>query len=68
MNNIRNLKAYSLSYELVMKMFCLTKKFPKEERYSLVEQIGRSLRAVSVNIREGFTKRKYKKIFNCLST
>ena len=46
-----------------MKIFTLTKKFPKEEIYSLTDQIRRSSRSVPANIREGFAKRKYEQVF-----
>ena len=62
-NNIKDLKVYNLSYKSAMEIFWLTKKFPREELFSLVDQIRRSSRAVPANIREGFTKRKYKNVF-----
>jgi len=52
-----------LAYELATKIFTLTKKFPKEETYSLTDQIRRSARSVAINIREGFAKRKYEQVF-----
>ena len=56
--SVKDLKVYNLSYELAMKIFTLTKKFPKEEIYSLTDQIRRSSRSVPANIREAFAKRK----------
>ena len=41
----------------------MTKSFPKEETYSLSDQIRRSSRSVAVNIREGFAKKKYENVF-----
>ena len=61
--NVRDLEVYNLSYELAMKIFSITKKFPKEEIYSLVDQIRRSSRSVAINIREGYAKRKYENVF-----
>lgn len=61
--SIRDLKVYRLAFELAMKVFELTKKFPKEETYSLTDQIRRSSRSIPINIREGFTKRRYENIF-----
>jgi four helix bundle protein len=61
--SVKDLKVYNLSYELAMKIFVLTKKFPKEETYSLTDQIRRSSRSVATNIREGFAKRKYEQVF-----
>lgn len=60
---IRDLNVYNLSFELAMEIFGLTKKFPKEEQYSLTDQMRRSSRSVPANIREGFAKRKFEKIF-----
>lgn len=59
----RDLKVYQLSYQLAMEIFELTKRFPKEEIYSLSDQIRRSSRSVAINIREGFAKRKYENVF-----
>jgi four helix bundle protein len=61
--NIKDLKVYQLSYQLAMEIFEVTKKFPKEEIYSLTDQMRRSSRSVSINIREGFAKRKYEQVF-----
>lgn len=62
-NTFRELKAYQKGFELSMKIFQLTKKFPKEEQYDLVSQIKRSSRAVCANIGEGYRKRRYDKYF-----
>ncbi|MEW6652724.1 MAG: four helix bundle protein [Bacteroidota bacterium] len=59
----RDLVVFQLSYKLAMEIFELTKKFPKEELYSLTDQIRRSSRSVPVNIAEGFRKRQYPKMF-----
>jgi four helix bundle protein len=61
--SINDLIVYKSSFDLAMEIFHLTKKFPKEELYSLVDQIRRSSRSVPVNIREGFAKREYKDVF-----
>jgi len=52
-----------LSFEAGMLVFHLSKKFPKDEMYSLTDQIRRSARSVSGNIAEAFRKRKYPKSF-----
>ena len=59
----RDLKVYQLSFEAGMEVFHLTKKFPREETYSLTDQIRRSSRSVSGNIAEAFRKRRYPKSF-----
>ena len=55
----RDLKVYQLAYKLAMDIFLLSKSFPREERYSLTDQIRRSSRSVAANIAEGFRKRRY---------
>jgi len=59
----KDLEVYTLSYSLAMEIFLLTRKFPKEEIYSLTSQIVRSSRSVSANIAEGWAKREYENIF-----
>ncbi len=59
----RDLKVYQLSYRLAMEIFEETKHFPKDERYSLVDQIRKSSRSVPANIAEAWKKRKYLKAF-----
>jgi four helix bundle protein len=55
----RDLKVFQLAYRLAMDIFRLTKLFPKEELYSLTDQMRRSSRSVAANIAEGFRKRRY---------
>ncbi|MHC1778121.1 MAG: four helix bundle protein [Lentimicrobium sp.] len=59
----RELDTYQLAISLSMEIFEMTKKFPKEEMYSLTDQIRRSSRSVSTNLAEAFRKRKYPKSF-----
>src|SRR5438309_6383932 len=54
----RDLKVYQLAYKLAMEIFHLSKAFPKEEIYSLTDQIRRSSRSVAANMAEGFRKRR----------
>ena len=66
MGNIRSykeLRVYQGSMDAVMQIFELTKAFPPEERYSLVNQIRRSSRSVCANIAEAWRKRRYPKHF-----
>lgn len=58
-----DLKVYQLSYTLAMKVFGLTKHFPREELFSLTDQIRRSSRSVTANIVEGWAKRRYENVF-----
>lgn len=59
----RDLKIYQLAYKLAMDIFQLSKAFPKEEVYSLTDQIRRSSRSVATNLAEGFRKRRYPNMF-----
>jgi four helix bundle protein len=55
----RDLKVFQLAYRLAMEIFHLSKRFPREEVYSLTDQIRRSSRSVAANLAEGFRKRRY---------
>jgi len=59
----RDLIVYQKSYKLALKIFEVTKTFPKEEKFSLVDQIRRSSRSIPGNIAEAWPKRKYPKSF-----
>ncbi len=59
----RELEVYILSFDAAMKIFKLTKRFPKEETYSLIDQFRRSSRSVCANLAESFRKRRYPKAF-----
>ena len=59
----RDLKVFQLAYRLAMEIFHLTRHFPKEEVYSLTDQMRRSSRSVAANIAEGFRKRRYPNMF-----
>jgi four helix bundle protein len=59
----RDLKIYQLAYKLAMEIFNESKSFPKEESYSLTDQIRRSSRSVATNIAEGYHKRRYPNMF-----
>lgn len=61
--DLKKLIAYKKSFDLGMAFFDVLKSFPKEETYSLTDQIRRSSRSVSANIAEAYRKRKYPKHF-----
>jgi four helix bundle protein len=61
--SVKDLKVYNVAFELAMEIFKLTQNFPREEQYSLIDQIRRSSRSVSINIREGFAKKRYENVF-----
>ena len=66
MNKIESFKdliVYQKTYKLAMDIFELTKEFPKEEKYSLIDQIRRSSRSVTTNLAESWAKRRYEKSF-----
>ena len=56
--SVRDLKVYQKAFDLAMEIFELTKKFPKEEKYALTDQIRRSSRSVCSNLSEGWRKRR----------
>ncbi len=59
----KHLKVYRKAYKLVMEIFQLSKEWPLEERYSLVDQIRRASRSVCTNLREAWAKRRYEAHF-----
>jgi four helix bundle protein len=61
--NFKDLIVYQKAHKLAMDIFELSSKFPKEEKYSLTDQIRRSSRSVSTNIAESWAKRLYRKTF-----
>jgi four helix bundle protein len=63
MGGHKDLIVYKKAYSLAMVIFGESAKFPKEERYSLIDQIRRSSRSVAANIAEGYRKRQYPKMF-----
>ena len=60
----RELKVYQLAFNNAMTIYKISKGFPKEEIYSLTDQIRRSSRSVAANISEAFRRRKYPKSFS----
>ncbi|WP_139326135.1 four helix bundle protein [Chryseobacterium gambrini] len=64
----QDLRVYQKSFDTAMEIYQLSKIFPKEERYSLTDQIRRSSRSVSANISEAWGKRKYEKSFTAKLT
>jgi four helix bundle protein len=60
---VRELNVYRKAFDCAMEIFEITKKFPKEEIYSLTDQIRRASRSVCSNLSEGWRKRRYKAVF-----
>jgi four helix bundle protein len=57
--SFRDLDVYKLARQQAQKIFAITKSFPREERYSLTDQIRRSSRAVNAMIAEAWARRRY---------
>jgi four helix bundle protein len=55
--NHTDLQVYQKAMAATMKIFELSKSFPKEETYSLTDQIRRSSRSVCANLAEAWRKR-----------
>lgn len=62
-NSFRELEVYKLTKQMSFEIFEVSKSFPKEEIYSLTDQIRRSSRSVGAQIAECWAKRKYEKHF-----
>jgi four helix bundle protein len=58
-----DLDVYKKAFSAAMRLFEVTKAFPKEERYSLTTQVRRSSRSVCANIAEAWRKRRYEASF-----
>ncbi|MBX7222740.1 MAG: four helix bundle protein [Blastocatellia bacterium] len=58
-----DLEVYRKAFEAAMQIFTLTKSFPKDEIYSLTDQIRRSSRSVCANLAEAWRKRRYEGAF-----
>jgi four helix bundle protein len=56
---VRDLEVYKAVFEMQQRIFQLTKSFPKEEMYSLTDQVRRSSRSIGANLSEAWAKRRY---------
>jgi len=63
LQSVNDLEVYKIAFETSMAIFEISKTFPKEERYSLTDQVRRSSRSVCANLAEGWRKRRYKAVF-----
>ena len=59
----QDLEDYKKAFDLAMQIFDISKTFPKEETYSLTDQIRRSSRSVCANLAEAWRKRRYEAAF-----
>jgi four helix bundle protein len=57
--DFRELRVYQTAFQSALEVFELSKKWPREERYRLVDQVRRSTRSVCANIAEAWRKRRY---------
>ncbi len=57
------LVVFQLAFDSSMAIYNISKKFPKEETYSLTDQIRRSSRSVCANLAEAWRKRRYQAAF-----
>ena|SRR5450759_4272071 len=62
-NSFKELIVYQKAYKLAMEIFEISRDFPKEEKYSLTDQIRRFSRSVTSNIAESWAKKRYLKLF-----
>ena len=58
-----DLEVYQKAFDVAMRIFHISKSFPKEELYALTNQIRRSSRSVCANLAEAWRKRRYQKAF-----
>ena len=61
--SFRDLNVYKIAFSLQQEIFEITKSFPKEEIYSLTDQVRRSSRSIGANIAEAWQKRRYEAYF-----
>jgi four helix bundle protein len=58
-NSVRELEVYKSIFALQQEVFTISKSFPREETYSLTDQIRRSSRSIGANLSEAWAKRRY---------
>lgn len=61
--HFRELHVYQCAKKVASEIFHLSKTFPKEEKYSLTDQVRRSSRSVCANLAEAWRRRKYRAAF-----
>lgn len=59
----QELEVYQLAFRLAMRIFEMSRTFPREETYSLTDQVRRASRSVCANIAEAWRKRRYRAAF-----
>jgi len=67
--DFRDLEIYKLSLGIAVDVYRITKLFPKEERFSLTDQLQRAIASIGANIAEGFGRFHYKdKLIYCYNS
>jgi four helix bundle protein len=61
--SFKDLLVYQKAREVAKEVFKITQSFPKEEMYSLTDQVRRSSRSIGAQIAEAWGKRRYEKHF-----
>lgn len=61
--SFRDLEVYKKARAVAKRIFTMSRVFPKEEIYSLTDQVRRSLRSIGAQIAEAWAKRRYEKHF-----
>ena len=62
-NSYKELRVFQNGMDAAMMIFEITKKFPSEDKYSMVDQMRRSSRSVCANMAEAWRKRRYRAAF-----
>ncbi len=68
MQNYKELKVWDKAHQLTLKVYQLTKLFPKEEIYGLTSQVRRSASSIPANIAEGYGKKSQLELAHYLNT
>ncbi len=63
LRHFRDLEVYQKAFNAAMRIYDITKSFPAEEKYSLIDQIRKASRSVCSNLAEAWRKRKYTAVF-----
>jgi hypothetical protein len=62
-DSAKDLEVYKKAYSIAMEVYMISKQFPIDERYALIDQLRRSSRSVAMNLREAWAKRRYEAHF-----
>jgi len=63
MGSFKDLIVYKKAFDQAMEIFVVTKSFPQDEKYSLIDQIRKSSRSVCACLAESYRKRRYQAHF-----